>query len=164
MTHFDIRPAREDDCSTIAAMVLLLAAQHGVASGTTSAGLMEAAFGDHATIEMLVASSDGQVIGYLIHQDTYSTWRGANGVFVVDLYVDPVWRGSGVGEALMKAAARRGVQKGARFIRLDIDVHNAAAARFYERLGFREQSDDRFRSIEFQGMTILADPATVRKE
>ncbi len=158
MKPFVVRPAREEDCGSIAAMVLSLAADHGVDSGTTAAGLIEAAFGPKTTIEMLVASADERIVGYLIHQDTYSTWRGANGVFVVDLYVEPVWRGSRVGEALMKAAARRGLEKGARFMRLDIDMHNVKAARFYDRLGFREQSEDRFRSLEFPGMSRLSNP------
>ncbi len=122
MSTVVVRAAVPGDCEAVAAMVVALAALHDVASGTTAQGLREAAFGVRPTIEILVATIDGQLVGYLIHQDTYSTWRGVNGLFVVDLYVDPVWRGRRIGEALMSAAARRGLEKDARFMRLDIDA------------------------------------------
>lgn len=156
MSTVVVRAAEPADCEAVAAMVVALAALHDVASGTTAQGLGEAAFGVRPTIEILVATIDGQLVGYLIHQDTYSTWRGVNGLFVVDLYVDPVWRGRRIGEALMSAAARRGLEKDARFMRLDIDADNAAGARFYERLGFTERSHDRNRAAEETAMRAMA--------
>jgi ribosomal protein S18 acetylase RimI-like enzyme len=156
MSGVVIRPATADDCDAVAAMVIALAALHDVRSGTTPDGLREAAFGARPTIEILVAEIGGRLVGYLIHQDTYSTWRGVNGLFVVDLFVDPALRGRRIGESLMAAAAKRGIEKDAHFMRLDIDADNDGGARFYQRLGFEERSHDRNRVAEEQTMRALA--------
>ena len=138
-----IRSAVPDDCEAVAAMVIELARVFGVKSGTTADFLREGAFGARPTFDILVAESpSGDLAGYLIHQDTLSTWRGANGVFIVDLFVHPHWRNDGIGDKLTQAAARAGQAKGARFMRLDIDENNHAARRFYERQGFRPLEHD----------------------
>ena len=138
-------------------MVIELARVFGVKSGTTADFLREGAFGARPTFDILVAESpSGDLAGYLIHQDTLSTWRGANGVFIVDLFVHPDWRHDGVGIKLMQAAARAGVAKGARFMRLDIDESNYAGRRFYERQGFRPLEHDRFLVLDEAAYRALA--------
>jgi ribosomal protein S18 acetylase RimI-like enzyme len=143
MKPVQIRPAAPDDCEAIAAMVIELARLFGVKAGTTAGFLREGAFGARPSFDILVAQdAEGGLVGYLIHQNTLSTWRGANGVFVVDLFVHPHWRNDGIGDKLTQAAARAGQAKGARFMRLDIDENNHAARRFYERQGFRPLEHD----------------------
>jgi ribosomal-protein-alanine N-acetyltransferase len=44
----------------------------------------------------------------------------------------------GVGRALLKELVARLERAGAQFIRLEVDLRNTGAIRFYERLGFRE--------------------------
>jgi len=150
-----IRPVHPEECEAVAAMVLRLAAMFGVKSGTTGEALRREAFGARATIAILVAVDGADLLGYLIHQDTFSTWRGANGLFVVDLFVEPQRRSDGIGLKLLRAAAREGAAKGARFLRLDIDEANAAGRRFYERLGFRELVHDRFLVLDEPGLQAL---------
>ncbi|WP_413990212.1 N-acetyltransferase family protein [Labrys okinawensis] len=152
-----IRPAKPEDCEVVADMVVDLAALFGVTAGITAEGLRVEAFGARPTISLLVAEApDGALAGYLVHQDTYSTWRGANGVFVVDLFVRPQWRNDGIGIRLMAEAARRGVAKGARFMRLDINEDNEGGKRFYERYGFRPLDHERFMVLDEPGLRALA--------
>ena len=152
-----IRSARPEDCEAVADMVIDLAALFGVSSGTTAEGLRAEAFGARPTIGILVAEApEGALAGYLVHQDTYSTWRGANSVFVVDLFVGPQWRNDGIGVRLMAEAARRGVAKGARFMRLDINGDNAGGKRFYERYGFRALQHEEFMVLDEPGFRALA--------
>ena len=136
-------------------MVRDLAAHAGVVAGTTAAILMREAFGDRPTIAILVAEDAGGLAGCLVHQDTFSTWRGANGVFVVDLFVSPDRRGEGIGLALLSWAACEGWARGARFMRLDVERDNLGALRLYERIGFREV-DHAFLVLEEEGMLRLA--------
>jgi ribosomal protein S18 acetylase RimI-like enzyme len=157
MGEIAIRPARPEDCEAVAAMVLRLAAQFGVKSGTTGAALRHEAFGPRPTISILVAAQVEELIGYLIHQDTFSTWRGMSGLFVVDVFVVPERRSGGVGLELLRAAARDGIGRGARFLRLDIDESNAGGRRFYERLGFRELVHDRFLVLDEPELKRLGD-------
>ncbi|GLS17687.1 GCN5 family N-acetyltransferase [Labrys miyagiensis] len=152
-----IRPARPEDCEAVVDMVVDFAALFGVTAGTTAEGLRVEAFGSRPTISLLVAEApDGTLAGYLVHQDTYSTWRGANGVFVVDLFVKPQWRNDGIGIKLMAEAARQGAAKGARFMRLDISEGNEGGRRFYERYGFRPLDHERFMVLDEPGLRALA--------
>ena len=156
MDDLEIRPARPEDCEAVAAMVLRLAALFGVKSGTTGEALRHEAFGPRPTIGILVATAGDALAGYLVHQDTFSTWRGVNGLFVVDLFVEPERRRDGIGLKLLQAAARAGAAQGARFLRLDLDESNEGARRFYRRLGFRELAHDRFFVLDEPGVLKLA--------
>jgi ribosomal protein S18 acetylase RimI-like enzyme len=153
-----IRPGRQEDCAVVAAMVQDLARLAGVEAGVTAAILEREAFGPSPTIRLLVAEDDWGVLGCLVHQDTFSTWRGANGVFVVDLFVREDQRGRGIGLDLLRRAASLGLERGARFMRLDVEPHNEAALRFYRRLGFRPV-DHRFEMMEMPEMIRLAERA-----
>jgi ribosomal protein S18 acetylase RimI-like enzyme len=150
-----VRTARPQDCEAVAAMVRDLASLARVVSGTTAEILRREAFGSRPTIAILVAEEEARLIGCLVHQDTFSTWRGANGVFVVDFYVRPQQRGRGIGLALIKEAARLGHHKGARFMRLDVERDNEAALRLYDRLGFRT-ADHLFKVMDEPAMLSLA--------
>ena len=79
---------------------------------------------------------------------TYSTWRGARGLYVVDLFVLPEARGRNVGLDLLRCSARRFAARGAQFIKLEVDQSNTGAQRFYARLGFRKKSEDRLHILE----------------
>lgn len=56
---------------------------------------------------------------------------------VRDLFVDPQWRGAGVGRALLDAVRAAAKQRGALRLTLQTEDGNATALRLYERYGFR---------------------------
>jgi ribosomal protein S18 acetylase RimI-like enzyme len=159
MSAVRVRLGRPEDCAGVATMVQDLARIANVEAGVTGEILAREAFGPRPTIALLVAEDEWQLLGCLVHQDTFSTWRGANGVFVVDLFVREGQRGRGIGLDLMRAAARLGIDRGARFMRLDVEPDNVGAIRFYRRLGFRPV-DHRFEMMEAAGMIRLAEPGS----
>jgi ribosomal protein S18 acetylase RimI-like enzyme len=150
-----LREGRPGDCEAVAAMARALARLAHVEAGITGAILEREAFGPRPTLAFLVAQDETGLLGCLIHQDTFSTWRGANGVFVIDLFVQPEHRGAGLGRRLLAEAARLGLSRGAAFMRLDVEPDNHAALRFYGRLGFAGV-DHRLEVLEFPGMAALA--------
>jgi ribosomal protein S18 acetylase RimI-like enzyme len=156
VTGLTIRPATLADCDAVAGMVQDLARLADVQSGTTGAILAAEAFGPRPTIALLIAEGETGPLGCLVHQDTFSTWRGTNGVFVVDIYVKPGHRGRGIGVALMRAAAQAGRARGARFMRLDVDTDNRDAQRLYRRLGFT-RVDHQFQILDEPALSRLAD-------
>ena len=85
---------------------------------------------DHAV--GLVAEIDGALAGFAIGHRT-----GGRG-HVVTLDVSGGRRRQGVGRALLRELLERLEAAGARTIRLEVDLRNRGAIRFYERLGFRE--------------------------
>lgn len=80
----------------------------------------------------LVAEVAGDLAGFAIGHRT-----GGRG-HVVTLDVAHGRRRLGVGRALLEELVDRLERAGARTIRLEVDLRNAGAIRFYERLGFRE--------------------------
>jgi len=83
---------------------------------------------------ILISERDGAPIGYVSYEKL-----AANG-FIRNLVVAPGARGSGVGAALMTAAASQLRERGATDQwHLNVKTDNIVAIRFYERLGMRVQ-------------------------
>lgn len=58
-------------------------------------------------------------------------------VYIHDIFVHPVARAGGTGEALFRAAVAWGHARGLKQLRALVSSHNAAALGFFERRGFR---------------------------
>lgn len=100
-------------------------------------------FGPEKSFESVVAERDGEVVAAMIIYDEFSTWRGKKGVYVLDIYITPAARGSGLGRRLIAKAAEWGRARGAGYVRLSVDSENIHAVNFYEAIGFEEGSRDR---------------------
>ena len=148
-----IRPMREDDAPNVVAMV------HGLARDTGSDVVPkltpESLIAARDLIDVTIAEDDGGILGACLTLLTYSTWRDAKGLYVVDLFIDGKARNRGIGLKLLREAGRRGRTKGARFIKLEVYHTNEGAARFYERLGFVRNDKDRLFVLEDDKVTAL---------
>jgi ribosomal protein S18 acetylase RimI-like enzyme len=140
-----VRPMREEECEAVAAMVHRLAGDIDpvIVPKIDAETLRGNAFGANPLIDVVVAEETEVLLGACLGLMTFSTWRGARGLYVVDLFVHRAHRGRKLGEALLKESARRAAARGARFVKLEVDHANAGAARFYERLGFAAKQNDR---------------------
>jgi len=148
-----IRPMREDDAPNVVAMV------HGLARDTGSDVVPkltpESLIAARDLIDVTIAEDDGGILGACLTLLTYSTWRDAKGLYIVDLFIDGKARNRGIGLKLLREAGRRGRAKGARFIKLEVYHTNEGAARFYERLGFVRNDKDRLFVLEDDKVTAL---------
>ncbi len=91
------------------------------------------------TVVLLVAESDGKVIGYTyagIEGNDYMSLRGPAGV-LYDIVVDPAHRGHGVGRMLLDATLSALEVRGAPRVVLSTAEKNKAAQRLFARAGFR---------------------------
>jgi ribosomal protein S18 acetylase RimI-like enzyme len=91
------------------------------------------------TATVLVAELDGQVVGAVTVATRGGEWaeQSVPGEAVVRmLVVAPGARGSGTGEALMRACLERARADGCVLVRLSSQEEMTAAHRLYERLGF----------------------------
>jgi ribosomal protein S18 acetylase RimI-like enzyme len=141
-----IRPMRDDDAPQVVAMVKGLARDTG--AGVIPRLTAENLIASRDLIDVTVAEDEAGILGACLALLTYSTWRDAKGLYVVDLFVDARARNGGIGLRLLREAARCGRAKGARFIKLEVDRTNAGAERFYERLGFVRNDKDRLFVLE----------------
>ncbi|MGE0279219.1 MAG: N-acetyltransferase family protein [Rhizobiaceae bacterium] len=145
-----IRPAVAEDAETIHAALKTMAA--GMKAGSkfvsTADDIRRHGFGPSPAFEVLIAEAGGTFAGLCLNFPSFSTWMGTPGLYVQDLYVADAFRGGRIGERLLQAAAQRGHARGARYLRLSVDVENVRAQAFYDRLGIRHCRDEHIHMIK----------------
>jgi ribosomal protein S18 acetylase RimI-like enzyme len=96
-----------------------------------------------ATVVLVARDDEGEIVGTL----TLVLFRIPTGVraWVEDVVVDQDARGSGVGEALTRAALERAGAAGARSVDLTSRPSREAANRLYRRLGFEQRDTNVYR-------------------
>jgi len=132
-----IRSASTEDANQLYQMICELAryekAEHCVK--VTAADLERQLAQDDAPFGCLIAEKDGRTCGFALYFYAYSTWEGSATIYLEDLYVNPNFRGAGIGAALMSFLAEIAQQKGCRRLEWSVLDWNATAIDFYERLG-----------------------------
>jgi GNAT superfamily N-acetyltransferase len=97
--------------------------------------LRAALFGPTPAVFALVAETDGEVVGFALYFLSFSTWEGAHGIYLEDLYVRPPERGTGRGTALLTALAAIAVARGYARVEWSVLDWNTPSIGFYRRLG-----------------------------
>jgi ribosomal protein S18 acetylase RimI-like enzyme len=156
-----IRRAETGDAETIHAALLAMAKAIGDEGKITSTvdDIRKHGFGDTPAFEVLLAEIDGTFAGFCLTFPSFSTWRGELGIYVQDLYVEKASGGRGIGERLLREVARRGRDRGARYIRLSVDTANSKAIAFYQRLGITHAEDEQVQMIKGDAFAAFADGA-----
>jgi len=83
---------------------------------------------------------DGRLVGYALYHFTWSSFRTNPRMWLEDLFVEESARGSGAGEALMRAFAADALARGCHRVDWHVLEWNPARG-FYERLGARRSDD-----------------------
>lgn len=97
---------------------------------------------DHPPFACLLAeASDGEVVGFALYFNNYSTWRGRQGLYLEDLYVAPASRGRGIGKQLLVRLAQIAVEHGCARMEWAVLDWNTPAIEFYKKLGAQPMSD-----------------------
>ena len=56
---------------------------------------------DKQKAEVIFAVSDGREVGFALYFHNFSTFLGRAGLYLEDLYVEPAYRGRGIGKAAL---------------------------------------------------------------
>ncbi|WBB90728.1 GNAT family N-acetyltransferase [Verrucosispora sp. WMMC514] len=138
-TRLAIRPAEPDDAELLHRFIVELTVAEGYAEEVTAepADVLRALFGPRPVAEAVVASVDGEPVGFALYYSTYSTVVGRPGIHLDDLYVRPEHRGGGVGQALLTHLARLAVERGCGRLEWWVLRTNDPALRFYRKLHAR---------------------------
>lgn len=130
------RRAGPADVPILQAMLQALSDHDGGNSAVGSVqSLLQHGFGARPLFHAAIAEQGSMAVGMVIYYPDYSTHRGEPGIYVQDLYVDDVARGAGVGRGLLTCMLQA-QDWDAQYITLGVSPDNAAASRFYSRLGF----------------------------
>ena len=134
----NLRFASHEDASAVYDLVRQLAVyeklEHEV---TSSVADIERMLRDaNSKVEVLLAETGEQAVGFALFFENFSTFRGKPGLYLEDLFVMPAWRRRGIGLALLDRLLRLARDRG--YGRVDWAVldWNEPAIRFYtEKLG-----------------------------
>jgi GNAT superfamily N-acetyltransferase len=131
----NIRAATEADVPLLLQFIRAMAAFEKLQVPATEDDLRESLFGAEPAAVPLLAFVGDQPAAYAVYFFSYSTMRGKRGLWLDDVFVDPAFRGQGVGEAIMAYLANVALQKGcARFEWMVLDW-NQPAINLYKKLG-----------------------------
>jgi len=134
------RPMRQGQEEAVATFIRQLPKDLGLAVTPAITGeILRQWQGD---VHVMVADNAGLLCGVCAWFFIYSTWRGAKGAYISDIFVLGHLRGRKVGEGLLKAVARDAAKQGASFLKLDVTTTVPGPRQFYEKLGFVADMDD----------------------
>jgi ribosomal protein S18 acetylase RimI-like enzyme len=85
-------------------------------------------------IELIVAESEGRIVGYATCMLQFSPWMGRDYLFLDDLYVSDDVRSSGIGSRLMRQVGALALERGVG-VRWHVELENRPAQKFYRALG-----------------------------
>jgi diamine N-acetyltransferase len=101
----------------------------------SEADIARSLFGDNPRAFCDIAEWNGEAAGFALWFYNFSTFRGAHGIYLEDLFVRPHFRGHGLGKALLKNLAARAVREGCARVEWAVLDWNAPSIAFYKSLG-----------------------------
>src|SRR5437867_2416397 len=109
-----VRPATPDDVPSILRLIRELAEYERLAHevSATEAILRENLFGQGHVADALIAEVDGRPVGFAVYFRNFSTFLGRPGLYLEDLYMQPEYRGRGIGQALLRRLAQIARERG----------------------------------------------------
>ncbi len=99
------------------------------------ASIRESLFGPKPCAEVLIAYLDEQAAGFAIFFPTYSTFLAKPGIYLEDVFVEPKFRGHGVGKALLAHLAKLTLERGGARFEWSVLNWNEPSIQFYKGLG-----------------------------
>ncbi len=134
--NLTIEPASEADVDDILRLIRGLAEyeklSHEVVA--TSEKLRETLFGQTRFAECLLAKLEEQSVGFALFFHSYSTFLGQPGLYLEDLFVQPDYRGKGIGKKLLQSVAQIAVKRNCGRLEWAVLDWNKPAIDFYDSL------------------------------
>lgn len=134
-----IRPAQPGEAALVLSFIRALAEYEKLAHEVEAdeAAIDAALFGENPRVFCDIAERQGRPAGFALWFYSFSTFRGRHGIYLEDLFVDPAFRGLGIGKALLRHLARRCVAEGLPRLEWQVLDWNAPSIAFYEAQGAR---------------------------
>lgn len=164
MIDFQLRAARPADVPAISALVAELAEFEQLSHllQLTPETLAPHLFGERPVVEAVVAElgagagpgQAGQVVAYALFFTNFSTFLAKPGLYLEDLYVQPAFRGTGIGKALLAHLGALAVARDYGRFEWSVLDWNEHAIRFYRKMGADVMPD--WRICRVAGPALLA--------
>jgi GNAT superfamily N-acetyltransferase len=149
-----IREATPADVPQILAFIRALAAYEREPDAVTATedDLLRHGFGANPFYFCLIAEQSGQPAGFALYFFNYSTWKGRPGLYLEDIFVQPEFRGLGVGKALLQKVAAIAVEMSCPRLQWEVLDWNTPAIDFYRAMG--AEFLDEWRNVRVSGQAL----------
>jgi GNAT superfamily N-acetyltransferase len=139
----EIRPAAAGDASLIHGFIRKLADYEKLAHlvVATQDDIAKSFFGPTPRVFCDIAEWNGKPAGFAVWFYIYSTFRGAHGIYLEDLFVELELRGKGIGKALLQRLARRCNDEKLHHLQWWVLDWNEPSIAFYKSLGAEPQDE-----------------------
>lgn len=153
-----IRFAEREDAADLLRLTKALAADMGRESevAATAEDIERGMFDKGAGEALVAVHQDRGVVGCAVFCRTFSTWKGACGVYLEDLFVEEAYRGGGTGRALMARLAALCEERGYERLSWHCRDTNEGGLAFYERLGAARVDPLVLHRLEGEALSALA--------
>jgi hypothetical protein len=161
MIDFTLRPAEPRDVPAIVGLITELAEFEQLAHllQLTPEQLAPHLFGVRPVVESVVAEAGGTVVAFALFFTNFSTFLAKPGLYLEDLYVQPAFRGAGIGKALLRHLGALAVARDYGRFEWSVLDWNANAIRFYEKMGATVMPEWRICRIAGSTLQGFAAPA-----
>lgn len=153
-----IRPATPADVPLIQQFIRDLAEYERSPESAiaTQEDLLRDGFGPAPKYRCILAEWEGKPAGFAFFFYNYSTWQGKPGLYLEDLFVKPVFRGKGIGKALLLHLAKIAVDENCGRFQWQVLDWNTPAIDFYKSLGAKTMNEWLTMRVEGEDIEKLA--------
>ena len=159
-TLHTLRPATPEDLQAVVGLIRELAVfeklEHLVV--VTPESLHPQLFGARPAAEAVVGEVGGQVVAFALYFSNFSTFLGKPGLYLEDLYVQPAYRGRGLGKALLQHLGALAVARGCGRFEWSVLDWNVNAIQLYEKMGATVMPDWRICRVTGAALQAYARP------
>lgn len=146
MLDYQIRACQPNDLPVLVQLCQKHA--HYEQASYTRAGkeerLQKALFGESPPLHGLVVEAGGELVGYATYTFDYSTWNAAPFLHLDCLYLEPAYRGRGIGERIIRQLEQVARERGCVNMQWQTPAFNEKAIRFYKRISASGKEKIRF--------------------
>lgn len=134
--NIHIRPATVNDVPLIFSLIKELAEyEHMSDEVVATKQLLEEWMFEKEKAEAVIGEIDGVPVGFALFFHNFSTFLGRAGLYLEDLYVQPQFRGKGLGKALLVHLGRIAVERGCGRMEWSCLDWNRPSIDFYRSMG-----------------------------
>ncbi|CAG9177168.1 GNAT family N-acetyltransferase [Cupriavidus respiraculi] len=161
---FTLRAATADDDKTLYRLIAELAEYERLSHlvEATPDKIRAALFGARPHAEAVLAevpTPEGpRAVGFALFFHNFSTFLAKPGLYLEDLYVEPPWRGHGIGKALLRHLAALAVARGCGRFEWSVLDWNTPSIDFYRAMGADVMPDWRICRVTGPALTALGAP------
>ena len=103
--------------------------------------LKETLFGERQVAEIIIGYAGATPVGFALFFHNFSTFLGLPGIYLEDLYVQPRYRGNGLGRKMLQYVAQLAKERQCGRVEWSVLDWNEPSIQFYRSLGAKPLDD-----------------------